>query len=332
MQTHESIVIGAGISGLLCAQALHDSGVDVLVLEKGRGVGGRMATRRFAGGRADHGAQLFTSRDLRFQMIVDEWLGEKVCKRWYVSKGCELGAQGYVRYCGRSGMTDAPKWIARNLQVHKETLVDSVHYDASSHSWRITVQGELAFECQTLFLTAPLPQSLTLLEAGDSPLELSLHDELKGIRYHRGITVIAQLDAPAQLSETGAIRVNDAPITWIGDNQAKGISPDVPLITIHATPDFADKHWESPDAERAPLLIEAARPYLKSNVIDWQCHRWGYSFPINPWHDVFVEDADRNLFLAGDAFGGPRVEGAALSGLMAAAEFLDKRSRRPLRS
>lgn len=328
MQTHESIVIGAGISGLLCAQAQRDAGIDVIVLEKGRGVGGRMATRRFAGGRADHGAQLFTSRDLRFQMIVDEWLSEKICKRWYVSEGCELGAQGYVRYCGLSGMTDAPKWIARNLHVFNETKVELVQFDVSNKHWTLWVGGNAAFQCRTLFLTAPLPQSLLLLEAGNSPMEMGLHDELKGIRYHKGMTLIARLDGPSGVSEHGGLRVGKPPITWIGDNQAKGISPDVPLITIHATPTFAEQHWETPDGERASLLIDAAEPLLQSKIVDWQCQRWGFSFPINPWHDVFVEDRERSLFLAGDAFGGPRVEGAALSGLMAAAEFIDQRSRR----
>lgn len=327
MEFSESIVIGAGISGLLCAQGLSDSGVETLVLEKSAGVGGRMATRRFAGGYADHGAQLFTSRDLRFQMIVDEWLGERVCKRWYVSEGSELGAQGYVRYCGVNGMTDAPKWIAQNLDVRMETFVEKTVYSPEEKKWTIWVDGEAAFACHSLFLTAPLPQSLNLLEAGNSEMEISVHEELKGVRYQRSLTVIAKLDGPAEVSEHGGLRVNKNPITWISDNQAKGISPDVPILTIHATPAFAEEHWNTPDEVRVPLMLRAAQPHCKSNVVEWKCHRWGFSFPVNPWHDVYVQDNDRKLFLAGDAFGGPRVEGAALSGLMAAAEYLDQRSK-----
>jgi renalase len=46
----------------------------VLVLDKGRGVGGRLATRVFERGRFDHGAQRYTARTPEFQVLVDEWI------------------------------------------------------------------------------------------------------------------------------------------------------------------------------------------------------------------------------------------------------------------
>ena len=46
------------------------------VIEKGRGVGGRMATRRMEGARIDHGAQFFTTRDQRLKELNKAWLQE----------------------------------------------------------------------------------------------------------------------------------------------------------------------------------------------------------------------------------------------------------------
>ena len=43
------VVVGAGISGCVCAYELSKAGHEVVVIEKGRGVGGRMATRRMLG-------------------------------------------------------------------------------------------------------------------------------------------------------------------------------------------------------------------------------------------------------------------------------------------
>jgi predicted NAD/FAD-dependent oxidoreductase len=54
------VVVGAGISGCVSAFRLAEAGHDVTLLEKGRGLGGRMSTRRMGGARIDHGAQFFT--------------------------------------------------------------------------------------------------------------------------------------------------------------------------------------------------------------------------------------------------------------------------------
>lgn len=56
------VIVGAGLSGLVAARSLAASGHDVSVLDKGRGVGGRLATRRIGDAVLDHGAQFFTVR------------------------------------------------------------------------------------------------------------------------------------------------------------------------------------------------------------------------------------------------------------------------------
>ena len=50
-------VIGAGIAGLTAARHLHQAGYRILVLEKSRGLGGRLATRRVDGQPIDHGCR-----------------------------------------------------------------------------------------------------------------------------------------------------------------------------------------------------------------------------------------------------------------------------------
>ena len=85
------IVVGAGISGLLAAGALQGEGWNVTVLDKGRGVGGRMATRRVGGGTFDHGAQFFTVRGERFAGLVEDWLEAGVAAehQWRIIGGHE---------------------------------------------------------------------------------------------------------------------------------------------------------------------------------------------------------------------------------------------------
>lgn len=68
------VIIGGGLTGVMAARTLKENGVDdVLVIEKGKSLGGRMATRRIGEGRVDHGAQFFTVRTKHFQSFVEEW-------------------------------------------------------------------------------------------------------------------------------------------------------------------------------------------------------------------------------------------------------------------
>ena len=322
MQNKDVIIIGAGIAGLLCAERLQKAGIEVTVLEKENSVGGRMATRRSNNGNWDTAAQFFTVRDLRFQMYVDDWLESGVCKRWFVAEGNELGAQGYVRYRGSDGMISAPERLAALLDVQLQTPVTKTTFDGKT--WGIWVRGKQAYTCKTLILTAPLPLSLELLEAGQADLDISLHDELKGLRYVPGIAMLARLQSGSSLNEHGGLRVGKEPIKWIADNQLKGISSEVPTLTIHATAGFSQMHWDTEDSIIASHLTVAAQPFIQSEVAEWEILRWKYAFPSNSWHDLFVADHDRNLYLAGDAFGGPRIEGAALSGIQTADEYLDR--------
>ena len=73
----------------------------------------------------------------------------------------------------------------------------------------------------------------------------------------------------------------------------------------------------------ARTLLEAAAPYLRAAPLAHQVQRWRYALPTVT-HDapLLRVDSGPPLIFAGDAFAGPRVEGAALSGLAAARSLL----------
>ena len=75
-------VVGAGMSGLTAARVLSHQGHDVVVVDKARGPGGRMSTRRIDDLRFDHGAQYFTARDPHFSRHVTAWLNRGLVCAW----------------------------------------------------------------------------------------------------------------------------------------------------------------------------------------------------------------------------------------------------------
>src|SRR4051794_21204248 len=111
-------VIGAGLAGLLAARRLRDAGVDVVVRESGRVVGGRLATVDMGGGhrgRADMGAQFFTVRSERFRGIVDDWLARSWVYEW--CRGFGDPPDGYPRYAATGGMAELAAHLAQGLDV-----------------------------------------------------------------------------------------------------------------------------------------------------------------------------------------------------------------------
>ncbi|MGJ8651971.1 MAG: NAD(P)/FAD-dependent oxidoreductase [Opitutaceae bacterium] len=316
----DTLIIGAGIAGLLCATELQKRGHSILILDKGRGLGGRMATRRMGGGRLDHGAQFFTVRDPLLQAYADQWLADGVIKEWFRHTSEDSNLDGHARYCGNTGMTDVAKYLAKDLDVQTSEQVVELVRDLSQ--WIVRTQAGHTYITKHLIITAPLPQALALLDTTGMDYAGEQKAALQSVRYDKGLATLAILDGHSGLSAPGGMKLHESPLTWIADNQQKGISPDVSAITIHADADFAEAHWDSPNEVRGPLMLEAAMPYLKSNVVEYNCHRWGFTIPVNPLPEPYFCNSNLKLTLAGDAFGGPRVEGAALSGIAAAQTVL----------
>lgn len=310
------VVVGAGLSGLMAARTLASRGWSVVVLDKGRGVGGRMATRRITtpDGRTatlDHGAQFFTVRDERFAALVDEWVKAGVVREW--CRGFTAD-DGHPRYVANGGMTALTKHLANGLDVRTSTLVFAVKPGETSR-WTVVVDDGSELDTDAVVMTCPLPQSysLTVTTGVELPSELLLTD------YDRTIGLLAVIDGPSNIAAPGGLQNPDEVFSWIGDNAAKGIST-VPAITFHANPVWSAAHWDDDADTGLALLTAAASPYLgNATIVTREYKKWRFATPKKLWPEPFHATAEGTLVFAGDAFAGPKVEGAVLSGLAAGA-------------
>ena len=312
------LILGAGMSGLTAARALTEQGHEVEIVDKGRGVGGRMATRRFDGGVFDHGAQFFTARSDEFKATLGEWRAQNVAAHWfdgYPSPQNLKPNDQHPRFCGQNGMTGIAKHLSQGLSVH---LNEEIEVLARKNGvWTAKSQSGASFEAEKLILTAPIPQSLALLASSGEKLPEDVQKTLESVKYEPCFAVLATLNAPSEIPAPGVLYVNGETIWWLADNQQKGIS-SVPSVTIHSSGKWASEHYEEDQNEVGKQLLDAAQSWIGSEIKAFEVRRWRYSKPENPLEIGVVAVENLGLVFAGDALNGAKIEGAFLSGLEAA--------------
>lgn len=304
------VVVGAGLSGLIAARTLTDAGNEVTVLDKGRGVGGRLATRRIGDAVLDHGAQFFTVRSDEFGAMVNDWVADGVAHEWCRGFSAD---DGHPRYVGSAGMTGIAKHLARGLDVRTSHLAFSL--EQRDDAWTLTTDDGVEHGADAIVLTAPLPQSFSLLFSAG----LEMPDDLRSIDYDRTLGLLAVVDSDRHnVSAPGGMQDPDDVFSFIADNRAKGVS-GAHALTFHANPAWSLTHFDLHTDEIHHLLLDAARSWIgDARIVESQPKKWRFATPQRTWPDACWVHGSGSLVLAGDVFAGPRMEGAALSGLAAA--------------
>ncbi|MBD1811285.1 FAD-dependent oxidoreductase [Microcoleus vaginatus DQ-U2] len=332
-------VIGAGMAGLSCAQRLRQAGYSVAVVEKSRGAGGRVATRRVQGTRADHGARYLEPQGDAVQELIDVLVDRDILKLWTDSvwefRQGKLSAIASSCYVAPAGMNAVGKYLAEGLDIWFGRRVQTIS-TTDNQMWNLSLevtddnlQTPQQLIAKAVVVAIPAPQALMFLnsEIGFKPDFL---DKLRSVEYDPCITVMAGYSATKQqdLSNLNpqwkSVSFPDnSDLAWVGLDSSKRLDPQQPVFVVHSSADLAERYLEAADLETVgqELLSRASEyliPWLKQP--EWlQVHRWRYAFCRNPLR-VSCLPAGGNLPLvcAGDLCGEGQIEGALRSGLAAA--------------
>lgn len=298
-------IVGAGIAGLSCADALVAAGHELVLFDKGRGPGGRMSARRVVAGKRtvtfDHGAQYFTARDPAFVRQVEAWAAEGVAARW--------PAAGDDAWVGTPAMNAPVVALAARHDVRWETRIDALVRGADG--WTLT--GSAAGVFDAVVIATPAEQAVALL----APHDRSLAAVAAASHSAPCWTAMAAFDARLEIGDD--ILRDKGAIGWAARNSAKAGREGPEAWVIQASPDWSVAHLEDAreDVAAALLALFAALAGVPlPTPISLTAHRWRYarSAPAGVSEQVLWAPGAR-IGVCGDWLVAPRVEAAWLSGL-----------------
>ncbi len=310
-------IVGAGMAGLSCADRLKRAGHSVSLFDKGRGPGGRMATRRMqtplGEARVDHGAQYFTVRDPAFMAQVARWSASGVAAPW--------PAAGTGAWVGVPGMNA----VVRDLADHHDVTFGwhvrgLVRRDGSWHLTGEAADGERVQSgpFDTVVISLPPEQTAAIVALHD----LSLAATALAARSQPCWTGMFVFDARLP-TERDTVR-DAGSINWAARDSAKPGRNGPETWVVQANPNWSSAHLEETADMVAGQLLCALSGALSIKMpvpVTAVAHRWRYAMSTGSNLGALWSGQSR-IGICGDWLLGPRVENAWLSGKTLASQIM----------
>jgi len=326
-------IVGAGMSGLACAQALAMSGARVQLIDKGRGPGGRLATRRVPwvddanvvlG--LDHGAQILYPRSEAFAA----WLRSGESQGWAAPWAPRPGgpwlpepapaAAPRTGWVGVPGMSALAQAMRRDLSVASGQAVVAIER-GDDGGWALRdAQGMAYGPFDRVVLAVPPAQAAPLL----APHQPAWAESLRAVRMLPCWTLLGVSDDIAV--DWDVLQPETGPLAWVARNHRKpgrAQPPGAATWVAQAGAAWTAAHLDHPPAAVQQALLAALQallaPALPQRWHHLAVHRWLYALaptdPAAPQADPPCWwDAASGLGVCGDHLAGNDVEAAWASG------------------
>ncbi len=302
-------VIGAGMAGISCARRLAATGSSVRVLERARGPGGRMATRRFEAASFDHGAQYFTVRDAGFAALIAEAGLSGAVERWMPT--WPGGEQETTElWVGSPVMSALPRFLAESLDIDYGVRV--VRLERKSATWLLhDDRGQIQGPFDRVVLAMPAPAAAALAAGHSSSAEL-----VAAVLMAPCWAVMLALAEPL-VGVVDADWRDDEVLPWIARNRSKPGRTGLETWVLHASAEYSRRQFEAGAAliqremtERFAQRVGITLP----EIILADTQRWRHARVEQPLGEPFLLDQSASLGFCGDWCLDARVEAAYLSG------------------
>ena len=304
-------VIGAGLSGLSCAQALRAAGVTVRVLESASTVGGRCATRLWQGHLVDTGIQYFTARTTEFkrELLTRHRQFRPIISPILDKENKVVPPQAGSRFYILQGNNYFAQVLAQGLDLRLNTPVETVHFTSS---------GVECHDEKYRAVVSSLPGPLTAGIFGLPKASAEYEPCIVALLEYSGKDHSRECYGRIQPEGSEPVLASNCE-----NNKVGRVIGDKTVFIVQASPKFSREHADAPPESYLPKLARAHEkmwhiPAGQCTASFSQC--WLHARPIeSKKHPV---DLPRGAFICGDSRTDSTVEEVWLDGRKAAREVL----------
>lgn len=300
MINYDIAVIGAGMAGLTAAKKLSDQGKRVIVFEKSRGTGGRLASKRIILDTSeslsfDLGCPELTFETRAFKQQLDQWLNKQVITH------SRTHANHFV---GQNRNSSITRHLSQSLEMLFSTRI--THIEHHQGAWHIydesNRQSTAPWAADNVIIATPPQQAIDLL-----PEQHALQSPLAKFNMIPQWVLVLAVKSQSELTLDNTFNHDIKSISNECIKRGEADPSDIKLYQVQAKLNWSQSavNWGKEDVSRHLISQLKEMTNDQFEVVSQHSHRWLYSMasPTNPSvQNAFLESGD-GLYLCGDYLG-----------------------------
>jgi len=239
-----------------------------------------------------------------------------------------------TRYVGCPHQHSICEQLSKDITIVYNTSIKYVLKESSTGFKLITDTDEIIPESfNAIIVAAPAPQTSEIIK----DISPKLVQKINTVKVSATWAVLLGIKPTISIPFDAAF-VHNSPISWVAKNNSKPLrfvkNSDIQLWVIHGSSEWSDKNIElTPEQAQQELLKAFSQITLVSieRLINESffkmAYKWHYATP-KALVDPYLMEVDENgliVGVCGDWCGGPRVEGAFMSGYNLAQTLLGQK-------
>ena len=288
------IIAGAGLSGCYLASKIKELGLNTLIIEKSKSIGGRFSTKPVGGGIADYGCQYLKPKTKELSELIQVLENKNLIKKSNILQDGEAFIAPY-------GINKIPQYLSLGVSTLLNQKVSFIK--KTTNQWEVKTNS-FSLKSKILVLTMPINQVSDLLKASD----LAIPD-LPTAAYKNFYTITFQnMDA---IGSKSILKNDFSP--WICNNLLKGLSIDQNIYTVNVNEELSNTLLNVEDNKKHELIKTHLEESGFKNFFFYDLHYWKYAFTEGQNNIANYFNEDNMLALCGDSFSVGQADGAVVS-------------------